>query len=518
MSERRTRNETLSGHLSWRVDTTPGRIFVVSTGPDGETQELTFGELDRRARAFAALLAGLGVVSGDPVHVQLGNIPDFLVCLFGVSHLGAVMVPTHRAATVDEVIYVVSHSGCQVSVVTAELVPVIAAVADMVPELTQILSVGGPAEGALDLAEAIDPEGDISSAAVTGSELAMVLYTSGTSGWPKGVMLTHANLLFAGQSVAELVRLRPDDRWLLNLPLSHANALNYSTMSAFVTGASIALIDRFDPATWADTGRRHRATVASLFAVHARQLLAAPISEAEAALDLRLTMFALHLQAEERTEFERRFRTRLVQVYGLTETVAPTLAEPVYGPREPDSVGRPTSWVHTRLVDDTGQQVRPGEHGQLQVQGVPGRSLLAGYLSRPQETERVLADGWFSTGDQMQLLPDGTYAFLGRAEEILKPGVVNISAAEIERVLLEHASVTDVAVVGVQREDQEEQIVAFVVLRPGDDATTDELLGWVRERLSEHKVPRRILEIADLPRNAVGKVIRRDLRALAGGP
>ncbi|MDQ3475955.1 MAG: AMP-binding protein [Actinomycetota bacterium] len=518
--ERHPHPRTLSGHLSWRVRAAPEQTFVVGTGSDGSMQELTFANLDRRARAFAALLTAVGVVKGDTVHVQLGNCPEFLVGLFGVAHLGAVLVPTHPSATVDDVIYVTSHAGCRVSVVTAEQVPVIASVAEMVPELTQILSVSGPAVGAIDVADAADVDADVDPVQLDGGELAAVLYTSGTSGWPKGVMVTHANLLFAGQSVAELFRMRPADRWLVTLPLSHANALIYQTMSAFVTGASVALIDRFDPATWAHSGRRHSATLASLFAVHARQLLAEPAtaSASEAALKLRLTVFAQHLQVQERAEFERRFGTRLIQVYGLTETLAPTLCEQVYGPPEPDTVGRPTSWVQTRLVDDDGCTVPAGVPGQLQVQGVPGVTLMSGYLSRPEDTERVLRDGWLFTGDQMRLLADGSYAFLGRAEEILKPGVDNVSTAEIERVLLEHVSVADAAVIGIQQEDQEEEIVAFVVLRPGDDATTGEVFGWARERLSAHKVPHRLLGIEELPRSAVGKVLRRDLRQRARTP
>ncbi len=512
------RVHTLTGHLAWRVSATPEQIFVVGTRPDGSLQELTFAALDRRARAFAALLAASGIVKGDRIHLQLGNCPDFLVCLFGVAHLGAVLVPTHPSATADDVIYVISHAGCRVSVVTAEQVPVITSVAEMVPELTQILSVGGPAEGATDLADVVELNADLDPVRLGGGDLAAVLYTSGTSGWPKGVMVTNANLLFAGRSVAELFRVQPADRWLVVLPLSHANALIYQTMSAFVTGASVVLMDRFDPATWAQSARRHSATLASMFAVHARQLLAAPASDAEAALDLRLTVFAQHLQAEERAEFERRFRTRLIQVYGLTETLAPTLCEQVYGPPEPDTVGRPTSWVETRLVDDVGRILPAGVSGELQVRGVPGVTLMAGYLARPEDTERVLRKGWFSTGDQMRLLADGSYAFLGRGEEILKPGVDNVSTAEIERILLEHVSVTDAAVIGIQQEDQEEEIVAFVVLRAGDDATTGEVFAWARERLSAHKVPHRLLGIDELPRSAVGKVLRRDLRQRARTP
>ncbi|WP_369257566.1 class I adenylate-forming enzyme family protein [Geodermatophilus amargosae] len=506
------RSGSVGDRLTWQAGVDPRRPFLVRVGPGGQQTVLSYRDVWLESRAMARLLTQLGVRRGDTVHVQLGNVPELLVCLFAVAHLGAVLVPTHPSSTVDDVAYVMSHAGCRVSVTALDRMPVVAAAAEMVPELAQVVTVGGAADGAV-CWEEVRPglsEGELPDARPGPRDLLAVLYTSGSSGWPKGVMLTHGNLLFAGEAVAQLVRLRAEDRWLVTLPLSHANALLYSVMSAFVTGASAALVPAFDPARWAEQTRDVSATVASLFAVHVRAVLGASPGGVDTS-GLRLTLFAQHLTEHERAVFEERFATRLVQVYGLTETLAPTLSDPVHGPAVPGTVGRPTPWVHTRLVDTDGVEVPPGRAGELLVQGVPGHSLMAGYLGREEDTRRILRDGWLATGDHLRALPDGSLEFLGRAEDVLKPGVDNVSAAEVERVLLEHVSVLDAAVVGVSTPEREEHIVGFVVLRPEDDATEAEVLAWAGDRLAAHKVPERVVAVPALPRNAVGKVLKRQL-------
>lgn len=503
---------SVADRLAWQAGVDPHRPFLVRVGRGGEQHVLSYQDVLREALAMARLLTRLGVRRGDRVHVHLGNVPEFLVCLFGAARIGAAVVPTHPASTVDDVAYVLSHAACRVSVTAADRMPVVAAAAEMVPEVAQLVSVGAAVDGTVwweDVRLGLS-EGDLPEEGPGPGDLLAVLYTSGSSGWPKGVMLTHANFLFAGEAVAQLLRMRPEDRWLVTLPLSHANALLYSVMSAFVTGASAALVPAFDPARWAEQTRDVSATLASLFAVHVRAVLGATSHGADATR-LRLCLFAQHLTGQERADVEGRFGTRLVQVYGLTETLAPSLCDPVYGPVVAGAVGRPTPWVRTRLVDADGLDVAPGEPGQLLIQGVPGQSLMAGYLGRDEDTRRILSDGWLRTGDHLRALPDGSFEFLGRGEDIFKPGVDNVSAAEVERVLVEHVSVLDAAVVGVSTPERAEHIVGFVVLRPEDDATGAEVLAWARDRLTEHKVPERVVVVPALPRNAVGKVLKRQL-------
>lgn len=493
-------------------------VFAITETPTG-SRSITFADLDEQAGRAAGLLASLGVTAGAAVHVELTNSIEFLVCLFGVNRLGAVLVPTNPSATVDDVAYIASHAECAVSVVDAAHCPVVVAAREMAPEIGHVLSVGGAADAAMNFAEALDaaaPTADEQHGDET--DLAVVLYTSGTTGWPKGVMLTHRNLLFAGEAVASHLRIRPDDRWLVTLPLFHMNALGYSTMSALSAGASVVLVDRFDPNTWAAAAHRSDATLASLFAVHARQLLDTQACAGDADHPLRLLLFAQHLTPIERATLKQRFGPTPVQVYGMTETIAPTLGDPPYGVHRPDTIGRDTVWASVKIVDRSGSEVPDGVAGELMVGGEPGRTLMAGYYQRPDETALVMRDGWLRTGDHMVREPDGNYRFLGRAAEVIKPGVDNVSAPEIERVLYEHVSVADASVVGVQNEAGGEAIAAFVVLQPDDDATPAEILEWARERLADYKVPERVVVVDEIPRSAVGKVLKRELQRLVSPP
>lgn len=501
----------MSARLRELADTCGDAPFVI----DGATY--SFAEVDDRVTTTAHVLAGLGVRPATSVHLQLVNSLEFVVCLLAINRLGAVAVPTSPASTIDDIAYVASHAECSVSIVEAAQADTVVAAREMAPEIEHVVAVAGAtAEGALSLDELratappdrsadtpIDHDGD-------SDELAAVLYTSGTTAWPKGVMLTNGNFTFSGEAVAELLRLRPDDRWLVTLPLFHLNALGYSLMSALATGASVAMLRRFDAATWAADAARLGATVSSLFAVHARQVLAEPPAGGESAL--RVFLFCQHMTDHERGELESRFGAPAVQLYGMTETIAPTIADPIYAPRRSDVLGTVVPWAAVKLIDHVGQTQPLGHAGELVVQGEPGRSLMSGYFRRPDETNLVLHDGWLRTGDRMVEEHDHTFRFLGRAAELIKPGVDNVSAPEIERVLYEHVSVLDASVVGAPNEAGDEEIVAFVVLNPGDDATPEELLAWAAERLADHKVPQRVVVIDELPRNQLGKVLRRELR------
>lgn len=511
------RATSISRRLREVVDAAGDETFVVDAAERGGPWSYT--AVDDLVDRTAAALARLGVGPGSAVHVRLANSIDFVACLFAVNRLGGVVVPTSPASTADDVAYITSHAECAVSIVDAAGVEVVLAARDMAPEIGHVVSVGapGPVDGVRGLDELrTDVAGGVGDHRGNDDDLAAVLYTSGTTGWPKGVMLSNRNLLFSGEAVAAHLRVRPDDRWLVTLPLFHLNALGYSLMSALSSRASVALLDHFEPSSWDAAVDATGATLSSLFAVHARGLLSVATSPRAEPSTLRLFLFAQHLTSAERQLIEQRFDAPAVQVYGLTETIAPTIADVPYGPRDADLLGRAALWATVKLVDRAGREVPPGTGGELVVQGEPGRTLMSGYYRRPEETALVLRDGWLRTGDRMLQEPDGSFRFLGRAVELIKPGVDNVSAPEIERVLYEHVSVLDASVVGVPNAAGDEEIVAFVVLQPGDDATPDELLVWAAERLADYKVPKRLVLIDELPRNPLGKVLKRELQRLLG--
>lgn len=508
---------TVSRQLRTLAEAHPDATFVVDARPtrgpvSAMSPSMTYGEMADRASRFADVLGAMGVASGDAVHLQLPNSPEFLLALFATAQLGAVLVPTSPSATVDDVAYVASHAGCRVSVVGVDEYGAVATARELNPELGTVITVGGQVEDSIDFDAALAGASACRQDRSDEGAIAAVLYTSGTTGWPKGVMITHRNLVFAGEAVASHIRLRPDDRWLVSLPLSHMNALGYSTMSAISAGASIALVDRADPIEWVEAAQRSRATVASLFAVHVRKLLDALPDQT--VTSMRTLLFAQHLTNSERHRVRHLLGAEPLQVYGMTETIAPTIADPPYGSTQPDTIGRLTVWADARVIDRSGRTVPDGIAGELVVGGEPGRTLMAGYWQRPDETALVMRDGWLRTGDRVCRGEDGYFRFLGRSVEVIKPGVDNVSAPEIERVLLEHFSVRDAAVVGAHDRHGDEEIVAFVVLHE-DDTSHREIIDWATERLADYKVPHRVLFVDHLPRSPVGKVQKHELAHMA---
>jgi len=516
MDERPPGDEpTLAAALRRRAADTPHEVFIVAEAVAGEVRSVTFAGLAARAGRLARLLRSMGIGHGSRFHVHLPNCAEFAECLFAGAELGAVMVPTSPDSTPDDLAYVLSHSAATVSVTEPALLPGVLEARDLAPELGEVLLArsGRSLAGSRLLEEALAGESEEPPRVrARPGDTAVILYTSGTTGWPKGVEVSHASLLFAGEVVAQALRMRPDDRWLVALPLFHGNALYYSTMSALVTGASLVLAESFEPGRWAEQVVRHRPTLASLFATQVRMVLAQPVTGAESDAGLRATVYAQNLAERQVTEFERRFGCPLVQLYGMTETVAPPLINPLYGERRNASLGRPVPHIPLRVIDPDGKDVGAGDTGQLLVGGQPGQTLMRGYHDNPAATAGVLRDDWLHTGDYVHV-DDGYYYFHGRSSDLLKPSVDNVSTAEIERVVMENWAVEECAAVGVPDSVRAEAIKLYVVRQPGEPLTSEEIHDWCAQRLAEHKRPD-LIEFADtLPHTPVGKI---DRRALSG--
>ncbi len=506
--------DTLASILLQHATARPGDVFVVFEGADAKTRQVTFAELAGRAARTARVLGSAGVSRGDRFHVHLPNCVEFLECLFGAALLGAVMVPTSPDSTPDDLAFVLSHSQATVSITQPGLLSGLIEARDMAPELSHILlarTAQGAAGARLLEQELAEQDGAPLAPRAEPADTVAILYTSGTSGWPKGVEVTQSSLLFAGHVVAQALRLRPHDRWLVTLPLFHGNALYYSTMSALVTGASLTLAERFEPGRFAVQAQRHGATLISLFATQLRMVLSQPPSAAEGAGQLRAAVFAQNLAERQCAEFESRFGCPLVQLYGMTETVAPPLINPLYGERRNASVGRPAAGVPLRIIGSDGKDAHPGQTGQLLVGGTPGVTFMRGYHNNAQATQEVLRDGWLHTGDYMHTDTDGYCYFDGRGSDLLKPAVDNVSTAEIERVVMENWAVQECVAVGVPDPIQAEAIKVYVVRQPGEPLTREEVFDWCARRLAEHKRPSVVEFVDALPRTPVGKVDRHAL-------
>ncbi|MFF9479883.1 AMP-binding protein [Streptomyces sp. NPDC014733] len=500
--------DTVHGVLRRHARSRPDRPFLSFLDESGAVTTVTYGEMDRRAERMADLLVSRGVGPGSRFHVHLTNRPEFFDAWFGAAKAGAVMVPTNPLSTADELSYVLSHAECRLSLTQPELLTTAQVAAIDSPCCEQLLVTGSESlERALATAPARPAHVVDDPSAPLG-----VLYTSGTTSRPKGVVVPHAAYLHSGEVVARQLRLRQEDRQLIVLPLFHGNAQYYSSMSALVTGASIALTPRFSASRWSAQAVRLGATVASLFAAPIRMILAQQPSVHDAAHRLRAVMFAQNVTDAQLAEFEERFRVPLLQLYGMTETVAPPLMNPLHGRRRNQSMGRPVHGARLRVVDERLRDVARGRSGELLVGGVPGRTLMAGYLGDPGATAEALGGGWLRTGDHVRVDTDGFVHFVDRGKDVIKRAGENVSSSEIERVVNAHPAVFESAVVGVPDPIRDETVKVFVVLNGQHHFTEGQLIEWCAARLASFKVPGCVEVVEGLPRTSVGKIRKHLLR------
>jgi crotonobetaine/carnitine-CoA ligase len=325
-------------------------------------------------------------------------------------------------------------------------------------------------------------------------------------------MLTHAVYLYGAEVLARGTGLSHRDRHLIALPLHHAAAQCHAMAPSLVTGASIAILERFRPSKFMEGAIQHGATRAALFAAPLRMLLAHHADATVPMTSLQLITFAQNLTAEEMATWEKKFQIPLLQVWGMTETASLPLMTPLYGPRNTMCMGLPVAGYEVRIVDGKGREVARGESGEIVVRVEPGWSATPGYYKNPAATADLIHDGWLWSGDRAMQDERGDFHFLGRFKEMIKRSGENVSPLEIEDTLKMHPDVEDAAVVGVPDPVRDERVIAFVILRSVEQTSREALREWCRERLSAFKVPEEFYVRAEFPRTSVGKLQRHHLR------
>lgn len=465
------------------------------TGPAvaDSAQSLTNVDLLGRVRAAAGHLADLGIGAGDVVALKLTNRVEFVVLLFAAWRLGATITPINPALTDTESARQLDDSSARLLVVEAGAHPIgdiaTLSVADLRME---------DGRGATQPVE--DP-----------SALALLIYTSGTTGVPKGVMLDHANLDAMTSMGRDALRVGPDDRCLLILPLFHVNGIVVSVLTPLLVGASVVIADRFNPQTFFEILEKERPTFFSAVPTIYSMLAALPDDVRPDTSSVRFAVCgAAPASAELLARFEDRFGFPLVEGYGLSEATCGSTINPVDGPRKTGTVGRAFPGQELRILGADGNEVVTGEAGEVEVRG---DNVMRGYLGRPEETAAVISsDGWLRTGDVGRLDDDGYLTLVGRSKEMIIRGGENIYPKEIEDVLASDPAVLEAAVIGVPDEKWGEVVVAFVQARPGATVDIDALHARCSERLSGYKRPAVIRLLDMLPKSAVGKLDKRSLR------
>jgi crotonobetaine/carnitine-CoA ligase len=334
---------------------------------------------------------------------------------------------------------------------------------------------------------------------------AAVMFTSGTTGRPKGVEITQANYAFAGKVMAEAAGLEPQHRQLVVLPLFHANAQYYSFAAAIWVGASVALMHTFSASRFLTQAAQHEATHASLFAAPIRMILTRGGSPVEG-VRLQHCWYAMNISDDQYETLSALFRCRPRQLYGMTETIPAVLTDEAEFPL-PSSMGYVTPGCSLEVHDNAGAVTADDEVGEIVVGGEPGITLFAGYLDDPDTTAASFDGSWFRTGDRARRDSRGRHYFDGRRADVLKVAGENVSTVEVEQVLAAHPGVLEAAVVGMPDDVRDEVPVAFVVAaNAARPPTVDELAHWCTQRLTKSKQPRDITFVDELPRTSVGKI------------
>jgi len=448
-----------------------------------------FGE--RVARA-AALLARFGVGPGDVVAIALPNRVELVIALFAAWRLGAAATPVNPGLTRPEMQYQVDDAAAKV------------VIGEGLELDAPVVEVGALAE---------EPTLHTDPADVPPDALALLIYTSGTTGRPKGVMLDHANIAAMCDMTRAGLGITAADHSLLILPLFHVNGIVVGTLTPLIAGGRVTIAGRFSPKTFFGLVQRVRPTYFSAVPAIYAMLTSLPEADAADTSSLRLLVCgAAPMPAELIARVEGTLGVVLVEGYGLSEGSCASTLNPYDGVRKPGTVGLPLAGQEVRVVDQLGRPLPRGERGEVVIRGA---NVMRGYLNRPEDTARTIVDGWLHTGDVGIFDEDGYLRIVDRIKDMIIRGGENIYPKEIETALYAHEGVLEAAVVGRPDDILGEVVVAYVAQRPGTEVTVEELHGLCAGRLAKYKRPAQIEVLAELPKNAVGKIDKPALRVLA---
>lgn len=477
----------------------------------------------RYARLHAAIgrtafgLSRLGVRAGDRVLLYLPNGVEFVQLAYAAFTLGAVVVPVNTRLAAREVEHIAIDSQPAVLAYHAGSRAALAGIAGRIPGCRALVT-GDALAGEVAFGDLAATEGPLPAVPLE-AEDCMIIYTSGTTGRPKGAVITHANQLIQhGYINAVEWGIGADDRYLVTTPLAHRTGLGRLT-NALCLGGTVVVMASFDAAQAVALIAKERITVLGMVPTVTRMLLPHIESDPEKCGSLRrliVTGEAFPVELKRRV-IELLPNAQLCSFFAMTEAGAVTSLGHAEQFTHPASVGRPTPGVRIRIVDDAGAEVAIGEVGELLVRaGPPGRFItLRAYYNRPQETAAALRDGWMHTGDLARMDADGYLYIVDRKKDMVLSGGFNIYTKEVEHALISHQAVADAAVVGVPDEVYGEAVAAFIELRPGAVVSAEALIEHCRTLIAGYKKPRHVFFIEALPRNALGKTLKNELRQMA---
>lgn len=487
-------------------------------------KDTSYGEFDQAIAVFAGALKELGVEKGDHVAFLLSNTPHFLISLYATMRLGATAVPINPIYSPDEIAYIVNNSDAKVVVALDALLPLVEKAHKALPVVeSYIICETDPTtpEKMAQLPEEV--KGKVHSftglmsksapyagfAEVKEDDNAVILYTSGTTGKPKGAMLTHQNLYSNARDVGEYLQIGANDRVIATLPVFHVFALTVVVNAPLLQGATIVLVPRFNPKEVFEAIKKYKASVFAGVPTMFNFMNQLPDVDPADFASVRLAVSGgsampvalLH-------SFEEKFNVRISEGYGLSEASPVTCFNPIDRERKAGSIGTSIINVENKVVNELGEEVAANEVGELIVRGP---NVMKGYYKMPEETASAIRDGWLYTGDLARVDEEGYFYIVDRKKDMIIVGGYNVYPREVEEVLFAHPAVLEAAVVGLPDPDFGEEVNAYVVFKD-PSVSVEDLKAYCAEHLAKYKVPRQFEVLDELPKNTTGKILRRSLK------
>ena len=493
----------LSANLVASKDRTPNRVALRC-----DDLQFTYREFHAAAARVATLLEVAGIEPGDRVGVMLPNTPAFAIAFYGIMYRGAVAVPMNPLLKSREVSFYLSNSGAKALFAAPAFASEATAGAGEVGAQCWVVDDAGLAELTADLPAQESPieRGH--------DDVAVILHTSGTTGKPKGAMLTHGNLgRNAEVSVRTLVETGPDDVVMGCLPLFHVFGLTCGLNGSVLAGAMLTLIPRFDPRKALEVIERDAVTVfEGVPTMYSALLSVADEASSEATRSLRTCVSGgAALPVQVLNDFEKTFGCAVLEGYGLSESSPAAAFNHPNRERKAGSIGTPIEGVEMRVVDLDGVEVPQGDTGEIQIRG---HNVMKGYWNLPDATKATITEeGWLNTGDVGRIDEDGYFYIVDRTKDMIIRGGYNVYPREIEEVLYEHPAVAEAAVIGIPHPELGEEVGAAVALKPGMQASETELRDFVKERVAAYKYPRQVWLVEELPKGPTGKILKREIHA-----
>ncbi|MBM7694024.1 long-chain acyl-CoA synthetase [Peribacillus deserti] len=486
-------------------------------------QKTNYRELDMAVSKFSNGIKKLGIKKGDHIALIVGNTPHFIIGMYGALRAGATVIPINPIYTPDEIGFIINNGDVKLVVTLDVLLPLMEGINRVTPQVEHIVVCPTSKEASSEDLETLNiypkmkpityvlesGEAVYEEISVDDDDTAVILYTSGTTGKPKGAMLTHKNLYSNASDVGSYLKMNESDYVITALPMFHVFCLTVVLNAPLMTGATLLIMPKFSPKEVFHFAKEYSATVFAGVPTMYNFLYQYPDGTAEDLKSLRLCISGgASLPVSLLKAFEQKFSVLVSEGYGLSEASPVTCFNPLDRPRKPGSIGMNILNVQNRVVNELGEEVPVGQVGELIVKGP---NVMKGYYKLPEETAAALKDGWLYTGDLARVDEEGYFYIVDRKKDMIIVGGYNVYPREVEEVLFAHPNLVEAAVIGVPDPNLGEAIHAYVVSNI-ETLTAEDLALYCRDRLAKYKVPAVFEFLEELPKNTTGKILRRALK------